>query len=37
MALAVWSQKQVLNQLDSGSHWSADVITYAFPNTSNGI
>jgi len=37
MALAVWTQKQVLNQLDSGSHWSADVITYAFPNTLSGI
>jgi serralysin len=37
MTLAVWTQKQVLNQLDSGSHWSSDVITYAFPNSSNGM
>ena len=37
MALAVWTQKQVLNQLDSGSHWSGATITYAFPTTSGGI
>jgi len=37
MALAMWTQKQVLDQLDSGSHWSAGTITYAFPTSSSGI
>jgi len=37
MALSMWTQKQVLDQLDSGSHWSAGTITYAFPTSSSGI
>ena len=37
MALGVWSQAQVLAQLDSGSHWSGSAITYAFPTTSSGM
>jgi len=37
MTLAVWTQKQVLDQLDSGSRWSAGTITYAFPTSSGGI
>ncbi|MEN9864475.1 MAG: hypothetical protein RL748_65, partial [Pseudomonadota bacterium] len=32
-----WSNAQVLAQLDSGSHWSGSVITYAFPTTTAGI
>jgi serralysin len=37
MAKAEWTDKQVLNQLDSGSHWSAETVTYAFPASSSGI
>lgn len=31
MAAANWTLDQVLNQLNSGSAWSGDVITYSFP------
>lgn len=37
MALAVWTQSQVLQQLDSGSKWSTGTITYAFPTSAAGI
>lgn len=31
MALATWTDQQVINQLNSGSKWSGSVITYSFP------
>lgn len=37
MALASWTQQQVLDQLDSGYHWSGSTITYAFPTSTSGI
>ena len=37
MALANWSQQQILDQLVSGASWSGSVITYAFPTVSTGI
>ena len=37
MALASWSQEQILDQLDTGYHWSSSTITYAFPAASSGI
>lgn len=37
MALAQWTDTQVLNQLISGAQWSGSTITYAFPTTSAGI
>jgi serralysin len=37
MALANWSNQQILNQLLSGASWSGSVITYAFPTTSSGM
>ncbi len=37
MALANWSQQQILAQLVSGSSWSGGVITYAFPTVSSGM
>lgn len=37
MALASWTQQQVLAQLDSGYHWSGSTITYAFPTSTSGI
>jgi serralysin len=33
MALATWTDQQVINQLNSGSKWSGSVITYSFPTT----
>jgi serralysin len=37
MALSIWTQQQVLAQLDSGYHWNGSVFTYAFPTASAGI
>ena len=37
MALSSWTQQQIIDQLDSGSHWSNSNITYAFPTTSSGL
>ena len=37
MALANWSQQQILDQLVSGASWSSSIITYAFPTVSTGI
>ncbi len=37
MALASWTQQQILSQLNSGYHWSSGTITYSFPTTSSGI
>jgi len=37
MALASWTQQQVISQLDSGDHWSGSTITYSFPTSSSGI
>ena len=37
MALASWTQEQILAQLDTGYHWSGSTVTYAFPTTSSGI
>ena len=31
MAKAVWTDAQIINQLDSGSHWSGTNLTYGFP------
>lgn len=33
MAAASWTLNQVLNQLNSGSLWSSDTITYSFPTS----
>ena len=33
MTLAVWTDAQVLAQLESGMYWSTTTITYAFPTT----
>src|SRR5438105_4844960 len=35
MAKAVWTDSQVINQLDSGSHWSGLSLTYGFPTTAS--
>ncbi len=35
MAKAVWTDSQVINQLDSGSHWSGSSLTYGFPTTAS--
>lgn len=37
MATASWTQQQILAQLDSGSTWSGDTISYAFPTSSSGM
>lgn len=37
MALSSWTKQQVLDQLDSGSHWNVSTITYAFPTSTTGI
>ncbi|WP_297324908.1 M10 family metallopeptidase C-terminal domain-containing protein [Nitrosomonas sp.] len=37
MILSSWSNQQILDQLDSGYHWSGNTITYAFPTSSAGI
>lgn len=37
MALASWTNQQVIDQLDSGRHWSGTTITYTFPTSSAGI
>ena len=29
----VWNTKQVINQLDSGSHWSGNTISYSIPDS----
>jgi serralysin len=34
MAKAVWSDAQIIAQLDSGAHWSGTNLTYGFPTTS---
>ncbi|WP_054156230.1 M10 family metallopeptidase [Rhizobium sp. AAP43] len=31
MALSVWTDQQVIDQLNSGSRWSGSTITYSFP------
>ncbi|HMW16620.1 MAG TPA: M10 family metallopeptidase C-terminal domain-containing protein [Accumulibacter sp.] len=37
MALASWSQQQILDQLISGYSWSGSTISYAFPTSSTAI
>ncbi len=37
MALAVWTDSQVLAQLNSGTKWSGTTITYSFPSLSAGM
>lgn len=37
MALASWTQQQILDQLIYGESWSGTTITYAFPTSSAGI
>ena len=31
----VWNTSQVINQLDSGAHWSGGTISYSFPTNAN--
>ena len=37
MALTVWTDDQVLQQLNSGTKWTGSTITYAFPTLATGI
>jgi serralysin len=37
VALTVWTDSQVLAQLNSGSKWSGSTITYSFPSLSSGM
>jgi len=37
MAVANWSLNQVLAQLDGGSHWTSNTITYSFPSSASGL
>ena len=37
MAVPQWTLTQVLQQLDSGSHWSGSTITFAFPTSATGL
>ena len=37
MTLAAWTQQQILDQLDSGSHWGTPAILFRFPTTSSGV
>jgi serralysin len=37
MALANWSQAQVLTQLNSGEKWSGSTITYSFPTSAGAL
>lgn len=37
MALASWTDEQILDQLNSGSHWTSSTITYSFPTTVSGM
>lgn len=37
MALASWTDAQILNQLNSGAKWSGATITYAFPTSASGM
>lgn len=37
MALSSWTQQQIIDQLDSGYHWSNSNITYAFPMSTSGL
>ena len=35
MAKSVWTDAQIISQMDSGLHWSGSNITYGFPTTAN--
>ena len=37
MAVANWTQTQVFNQLNGGSKWSGNTITYSFPTSAGGL
>lgn len=37
MALASWTDTQIINQLNSGAKWSGATITYAFPTSASGM
>jgi len=37
MALASWTQQQILDQLISGYRWNGSTITYAFPTAASGM
>ncbi|MDH4439852.1 MAG: M10 family metallopeptidase [Rhizobium sp.] len=37
MALATWTNQQVIDQLNSGSKWSGSVITYSFPTVASAM
>ena len=35
MAKTVWTDAQIIAQMDSGAHWSGSNITYGFPTTAS--
>jgi serralysin len=35
MAKPVWTDAQIITQMDSGAHWSGSAITYGFPTTAS--
>ena len=35
MAKSVWTNEQVIDQLDSGAHWSGSALTYGFPTSAS--
>lgn len=37
MTLSVWTDQQVIDQLNSGSRWSGPTITYSFPTVVNAM
>ncbi len=37
MALSLWTDTQIIGQLDSGYSWNSNTITYAFPTTLSGV
>lgn len=37
MALASWTEQQIIDQLNSGMKWSGSVITYSFPTSSSAL
>ncbi len=37
MALDIWTDQQILDQLDSGAKWSGSTITYSFATSKSGI
>jgi serralysin len=37
VALSVWTDSQVVNQLNSGAKWANSTITFAFPTSASGL